>query len=340
MNYKHLIYFCILLCFHISCTSDDQIAPVTKSGGDVTIEQDGVLILNEGNFQWGNGTLSYYDFESNEVANSVFTSKNNRPLGDVPQSISTIGELSYIVVNNSNKIEVIDKSLLTSVKTIQGFNSPRYLLQVSNKKAYVTELYDDKVYIVDLVSHSITGNIPVEGWTDALILSNEKVFVQNIGQKSIVVIDPLTDTVEEEIKLEEAPIGVIENKNEEVFAIIKEKLIRLTVDNGQIQKTEYDLTGIESASKLRIDKDANKLYFINSDVYSIDLNASTLKAEKFIEADGKNYYGLGVNPVNGDVYVTDAKDYVQLGEVERYSSSGQLIDKFTVGVNPQDISFR
>lgn len=54
----------------------------------------------------------------------------------------------------------------------------------------------------------------------------------------------------------------------------------------------------------------------------------------FIEDNGTIYYGLTVNPVNSDVYVADAIDYVQSGIVYRYSSDGALLDNFRVGITP------
>ena len=67
----------------------------------------GVYISNEGG--WGNsdGSLSFYEYSSDKVYNNIFQKKNNRPLGDVVQSvaISSASE-AFIVVNSSNKIEI------------------------------------------------------------------------------------------------------------------------------------------------------------------------------------------------------------------------------------------
>ena len=35
---------------------------------------------------------------------------------------------------------------------------------------------------------------------------------------------------------------------------------------------------------------------------------------------------MTINPVNGDVYIADAIDYVQNGVVLRYSAEGELLD--------------
>ena len=60
----------------------------------------GVFIVNEGNFNFGNASLSYYDVGSGRVENSVFSRANGMSLGDVAQSMTVHGGRGYIAVNN------------------------------------------------------------------------------------------------------------------------------------------------------------------------------------------------------------------------------------------------
>ncbi len=104
--------------------------------------------MNEGNFRSGNGSLSFFSYDSLKLFNHVFQEVNKRPLGDIPYSINILGGKAYIVVNNSGKIEVADQNNMTSAATIDGINSPRYIAFVSDVKAYVTSLYSDSVTII------------------------------------------------------------------------------------------------------------------------------------------------------------------------------------------------
>lgn len=66
----------------------------------------------------------------------------------------------------------------------------------------------------------------------------------------------------------------------------------------------------------------------------MDIEASRLPVRPFIESRDTKYYGLTVSPANSDVYVADAIDYQQNGMIYRYSSDGELIDEFYVGIIP------
>ena len=112
----------------------------------------GVYILNEGLFGRGNASMSYYDLESFRVYNNVFSTVNNKSLGDVGNSIVIRGNLGYIVVNNSHKIEVIDINTNVNVGTIfvGAGRSPRQLAFLDDNRALVTNLYDASVLLIDL----------------------------------------------------------------------------------------------------------------------------------------------------------------------------------------------
>ena len=87
----------------------------------------GLFITNEGMFQYGNATLSYYDPETKSVENEVFYRANAMKLGDVAQSMTIRDGVGWIVVNNSHVIFAIDINTFKEVGRITNLASPRYI---------------------------------------------------------------------------------------------------------------------------------------------------------------------------------------------------------------------
>lgn len=130
---------------------------------DFVVSGSGLFIVCEGNFQYGNGSLSYYDPAERTVVNEAFFRANGYRLGDVAQSMTMANGLGWIVVNNSHVVFAIDPQTFREVGRITGFTSPRYIHFVSPTKAYVTQLWDNRIFIVDPVAYRITGHITVPG---------------------------------------------------------------------------------------------------------------------------------------------------------------------------------
>ena len=139
--------------------------------------------------------MSFYDFENDTVFEKVFQGVNQRPLGDVLQSVNIQGDKAYLILNNSGTIEVVDKNSFELEGTISGFTSPRYIQITSSSKAYVTDLYADKIAIVDLNAKSITGYIDCVGWTEEMVQIDDLVYVVNLEDHTIYIINHESDEI-------------------------------------------------------------------------------------------------------------------------------------------------
>ena len=110
-------------------------------------------------------------------------------------------------------------------------------------------------------------------------------------------------------------------------------LYRINPETMTVEK-RYEFSFGDSPSEIQISGDGEALFWINNDIWRMNVNAEVLPEEPFLPAQGTIYYGLTVSPENGDVYIADAIDYVQQGKIYRYSSEGKLIDEFYAGIIP------
>src|SRR5208283_4147750 len=97
------------------------------AGPGTALNARGVYVINQGNFGFGNGEVSFYNPANNQVANNLFDSVNGFHPGDVLQSMYILDSLGFIVVNNSQRILEVKIPSFKWVRTITMPNSsPRY----------------------------------------------------------------------------------------------------------------------------------------------------------------------------------------------------------------------
>ena len=132
---------------------------------DTSASGEGLFICNEGNFQYGNATLSYYDPATKTVQNEVFYRANAMKLGDVCQSMIIRNGIGWVIVNNSHVVFAIDINTFKEVGRITNLTSPRYIHFISDEKAYITQIWDNRIFIVNPKRYEITGYIEVPNMT-------------------------------------------------------------------------------------------------------------------------------------------------------------------------------
>lgn len=342
---KKYVNILLLLLFLFGCKKEEKKEPVSH----VSIANSEVIILNEGNFQWGQGTVSLYDPQSGEVNNDVFQSNNNnRPLGDVAQSMTMIGDTGYIVVNNSNKIEVVDLTTFQSIGEISTLNSPRNLLPISPNKAYVSDLYEDDIYIVNPHDFSVIGRINSAGWTEEMVMVNGKVFVCQVDSSQLLVIDAATDHIIDKLPTAHSPQYIELDKNGNVWVSCsgnqdakKPALQQFNSSNLQLMKSLNEESANQFFGEIAFNSTKEELFFINKDgVGKLTITDTTLAEMAFVPANNRILYAMNVDPKTNEIYLTDAIDYQQKGVIYRYSENGSLMSHFRVGIIPGSIYFK
>ena len=189
---KSITYLLIFAFLVTSCTQDDD--DVTLPLGDY---EYGFLITNEGPFQNGSGTISFVSDDYSIVDHQIFNQVNSSDLGSIVQSMGFNDDHAYVVVNNSHKIEVVNRYTFESIATISdGLDNPRHFVSSGNK-GYVSnwgdpfDNSDDFIAVIDLDTNTVTSTIPVAFGPEKLIMANNDLYVAHQGgygqdRKSVV----------------------------------------------------------------------------------------------------------------------------------------------------------
>ena len=326
--------------------------PIPSTIGGAKYE-NGLFISNEGSFGFGNGSISFYNSASNSVKNSIFSIENNRPLGDVVQSISRIGSSAYICVNGSNKIEVVDALTFKEQATITGVSLPRYIISNGNTGYVSSWANGGEVVMVDLVSNSVTGSIPVGAGPEKMAISNNYLYVANSGgyglDSTISVIDLVSNTVTTTININGYNPSAIVNGNGNTIWVIARgqviydanwnvvghdpsKLVEINTSTNTVSGTTA-LFASDHPSNIDISPDKNTLYLGGSygfpAIYTINPSAPSAPLPLISEVN----YGFFVNQSNGNIFVLQEASSSN-GKLLRYTPSGSKLGEYTVGVFP------
>lgn len=385
---KTSFYYIIIISFAMalfnSCREDEviyikEVVPVTQP--EFT-SVEGFYLLNEGVMQHDLASLDYYNYATGEYMRDVYTDANPTvvmELGDVGNDIGIYGSKMYMVINCSNKVEVVDKR---SVKRIGQIDIPncRYI-KFHQGYAYVTsyvgpvvlegEGSDDDVYQlgavfkVDTTTLQIVDKCVVGRQPDELDIVDDKIYVANSGgysqgakigyENTVSVID-----IETFKEIERIPIAI-----NLLGCKCDRRGILWVSSRGDYYGTPSMLYTYDTQKRRLVKSfdvrvgnmclDGDSLYVISKEWSNISqgyangtyaiINTKTLEVvnEQFI-TDGTDArivqpYGIAVNPITKDIYVTDGLNFVQYGFLYCFGQDGAMKWRVRAGNIPAHFAF-
>lgn len=353
--------------FLASCSSDDQNDQTPRI--PLGSYDSGTIVLNQGGFG-GNTTLSYISFDTNTLQHDIFGVVNPTlpALGELGQDIGFNGNTAYVVLSNSDEIQIVNRYTMANVGSIaSGFNHPRYIA-FANGKGYVTNqasfdnLNDDFVTVVNLSDNTVIKTIPLPGGSaEKLIVNGSKLYVAQGGEygtgNKIAVINTTTDAVSNAITVGESPnslqinngfLWVLCGGNSKYFPMAAipapGKLLKINLADDTIAQTLTFSNAAKYPNNFSIY--GNNAYFhMNKEVYKMVLNDASLPiTPAFVTAaQTPNAFAVKAN----HIYIADATDYnsdgkifiYSLGELTGSAAIGTLQKTHTVGLVPAGFYF-
>ena len=350
---KILSCFLVVLFLFASCKKEPEakvVPPVNTANR--------TFVICEGNLGNGDASLGMYLAEKDSFYHDVFQSVNGQQLGDVFQSMQLIGDKYFLCVNNSDKIVVLNKTDLKIVGTI-AIPKPRYILSIDASKAYVSSIFNDKVYIIDPQTLQIKGDIKMPAQNaEGMTLWNDKAIVctWDTTMNKIYFVNTQTDVVEKEVTIAgKAPQESLIDKEGMLWVLsgnvtkgVPSYWTRLDPSTGAIIKS-FSFPPIADVVRPVMNAAKDSLYFIevnysegtaNNGIYRVDINAANLPTQPFIPSQSFQYFwALGIDERTGNIFVGDPKGFVQKGSVSVYQPDGTLVKTFKTGVGPGHFYF-
>ena len=350
---SEILTFFIVSCF-LGCIKD---TPTNLENGTPT--GNGIVyVVCEGNYGSGNATLYAYKPTSDSTFGDLYKTTNNQHIGDVFQSMVKIGGSFFLCINNSDKILVIDTATYKLTHTI-SIPKPRYILPLGNNTAYVSSLYNNKVYIINTQNFSISGTISTGYFnTEGMCQVGTSAIICNwdTSCNTIQQVDINSNIVTHTMRIPGyAPQEVLLDKEQMLWVLSGDQpegktavLSRLDISTGAVLDS-FVFPNTVNPVKPVFNKTKDTLYFIEADYYGglanngifrMDIHDHALPALPFIAAEKYQYFwALGIDPTTGYIYVGDPKGFTQNGKVGIYKQNGAMVSSFNVGLGPGHFYF-
>ncbi|MGL5234222.1 MAG: DUF5074 domain-containing protein [Empedobacter falsenii] len=340
IKFKSIALIALAGVFLQSCSNDDDGPNNDPENGNYA---KGVFILNEGDFNSANAEITYFDPTKdvstiNPIQEIFKTANAGAQLGSVGQSMYFKGNKAYIVLNVSNKVEVVDNTTFKKISTIpssDNMSNPRYIVS-DDQFLYISNWGDPNVTTDDFIAKykisdlTFVEKYKVDEGPEKMILDNNKLYVAQKGGwgigKTVTIID-LKTTDKKSINVGDVPTDLtIQNGN---LFVLSQGVNWGTTTKGKLVR--YNLT---SEDKLEMNfpdgqhpnflvAENSKLYYIlNNSVYSMATNATALPTKADYITGAENVYGFNVK---GDTfYVLDSKDNKSNGRLFIQNAQGGL----------------
>ncbi|MCX2486709.1 YncE family protein [Pedobacter sp. MR2016-24] len=331
----------------------------------------GLYLVNEGNMNMNKASLDYLDFRAGIYRRNIYGQVNPevvKGLGDVANDIAIYGSKLYVVVNVSNKVEVMDVKTGRRISQIDILNC-RYITFHKGKayvSAYLGQVGDPGapqgiVAQIDTASLQEEKRIEVGRQPEEMAIVGDKLYVANSGgyspnnyERTVAVLDlnsfQLIKKIDVAVNLHHIKAdryGDLYVTSRGDYYDIPSKLFVIDTRTDLVKKT-FDF----GVSNLAIDED-NAYYYSTEFSYLSGKNTITygilnvkdeaVTGRSFITdgTDGKIMipYGIAVNPYTKEVFVTDAKDYVSPGTLYCFDAAGRKKYAVTTGDIPAHFAF-
>ena len=351
---------------------EEESPPEEETPPDTITSIVGFYLLNEGNMAMNKASLDYYDYETSVYKRNVYGVANpdaTLGLGDVGNDIGIYGSKLYTVINASNKLEIMDV-VTTKRLGVVDIKNGRYLT-FSNGKAYVSA-YDGDIGLgqnkpngfvaeIDTATLTITRKVEVGRQPEELAVVDDKLYVANSGgysppnyETTVSVVDLNSFAVVNKIEVAPNLHRLRATKSGDLFVSSRgdyfenpSQLFVVDTKKGEVKKTFDVLT-----SNLTIVGDT--AYIVGSEFsyetydWEIGYRMVDIKKGKLLEAsflpesvsnEIEKPYGVAVDPLSKNIYITDARDYVSPGTLYCIDKNGALKFEVKTGDIPAHIAF-
>ncbi|MFC0875489.1 YncE family protein [Saccharicrinis sp. FJH2] len=343
------LFLVVLVAGLVACESENP-QPEEISGLG-----NGAFILNEGSFGANNASLSFFSKDSTTMTNNIYKSLTGNELGNILQSMTIIGNKAYLVLNASQKIEILNLSTYENTR-ITNLSYPRYMIQAGTDKAYISNgngYNQDYIYVLNTATDVISDSIKISTGPETFLKDGSDVYVACKGgyltDSTVYVINANTDEITDTIPVGEVPVEMVRDAWGSIWVLCNGRIVYdtdwvtvLKTVPGCLKKIDPLTKSVEktitfsapvagfSTNNLAINNEGTKLYINDGDVKEYDIENGVLTSL----ISNTNWYGIDVDPQTGYIWGS-----LFSGKVQVYNTGGNRLAEYNVGISPNGVVF-
>ena len=372
-----LLAVLVSACRKIELVVPTEYDVVHDAGYDAASKVRGMYLLNEGNMGSNKCTLDYLDYPTSLYARNFYAERNPnvvKELGDVGNDIQIYGSKLYVVVNCSHKVEVLDARTgirvgqvdIPNCRYVRFYKGHAYVSSYVGPVLINPDAPKGAVYKVDTADLKVEGRVTVGYQPEEMEIVDDYMYVANSGgYRAEMGYDHTVSVIQmEDFKqVEKIPVAInlhrvkqdaykqlwVSSRGD--YKTVPSNLYVLGKKAGRNRMEVIDTLGIP-CSNMAVHGDSLYIYSTEWNDYKGEnavsyalVNAKTHEviSRNFItdgtEVDITIPYGIAVHPETGDIYITDAKNYVSSGTLYCYDRWGRQKWSVRTGDIPAHMAF-
>ncbi|MCC8034580.1 MAG: YncE family protein, partial [Rikenellaceae bacterium] len=317
-------------------------------------------------------TLDYFDYQTGYYITNIYPAINPdvvNEMGDVGNDLKIYGGKMYAVINCSHLVDIMDAATASHLGSVSILNC-RYITfdgayaYISSYNTPVDKENPDtplgSVIKMDTTDYSIVATCTVGYQPEEMVVRDGKLYVANSGgyrppdyDNTVSVIDLETFTEIKKITVGINLHRMVIDNYDNIYVSSRGDFYNVWSNLYIIGKNDLVTKSFNlSVSGMALMGDSlyyfacerNKITQTNSISYGIiDTSTMTQISSNFIK-DGTEStievpYGIAANSETGEIFLTDAKDYVTPGTIFCFDKEGHLQWKTLTGDIPAHIAF-
>lgn len=344
-----LIILASITFLMISCEINNEEPDITANN------LKGMFVVCEGNYGTADGDITYYNTSDSTTVKSLYYSANSTEIGDVVQAFAIADTLGFIVVNNSQKVTVVNMKDFSVIKTLDGFSYPRSIIRADENTMYVTNgngFSGNCIYSIDLETLEKSDTLEISKGLESIISVGSKAYVAvsggwNNDGNTVIEIDPGTFSIVKTYNVASCPVDLVSDKDKNIWVYCKGMpdysgypevsytgmgICKINVSTDNVSTFSFSSMSSPGIYNITVSRDGSTIYYLNGGLYAMSASDAILPSASMI---GQSFYGVDVDPQTGNIICLDAVN----SKAVAYNSAGSLQFDFETSRFPVSVIF-